>query len=355
MKKVDSVKIAIVASLWIALCLSGCKQGSQRKEYPQSDSPQGTKSQLIPINVQVESIDEYYGGAVTGSGVPKESFRTPVDSTDALSDDIISTFKSIPSASMRTRVTMKANIRFRLLAYKGDVVSTANYAGQCDYMTNDSGIATPQTNPFMLKPGTYKFVLYSLETSAAIPAFDGKSATTVSVANEVDFSTCILDNKVVAADASGSFTLTGVIFNRQCAQLEIVVSLIDLANITSCEAKVSGMNNAPATWTVGKPDISVTGSAGSATLSFPSLNKPTITSSVIKILPMASQSITVTIPTLRANNSINYGKKMSFSIPARTFVKGGNYRITITFDTSYVFACGYTWKKTNLRDSSGNL
>lgn len=342
-------KIPSIIGVFCLLLLSGCERGFVTDE----NFPGVGSDELIPISVQVDGIEDFYGGAVTRGGVTEESFRQALDTLKDSGYDVVTTYETVqPEPSVQTRATL-ANVRFRLLAYKNSI-SAANYAGQCDYLTNGSGVAAAQTAIMKLKSGNYVFVCYSYGTNAALAAFNGASATTVSVANGQDFMTWKSSVVGVSMNAAGQYSLAGISFTRQCVQLDICVQATRFPssnNVTSCAATVSGLSNTPANWSIGAADISTTGTSGTINISWPAINSATVYSNKAIILPASNRQVTVKLTTFRANNNINYDNKVSVTTAARQFVKGGYYRISLKVESNSIPACNYNWAKTNLKSS----
>ena len=345
------IKTKISGSIWLfcLLLLSGCERG-----FDSEDSlPDAGSDELIPISVQVDGIENFYGGAVTRGGITEESFRQALDTLKDSGYDVVTTYEAVqPEPSVQTRAVL-ANVRFRLLAYKNSI-STANYVGQCDYLTNGSGVAVAQTATMALKAGDYVFVCYSYGTNAALAAFNGSSATTVSVANGQDFMTWKSATLSVTNNAAGQYSLSGVVFTRLCSQMEICVKATGFPssnNVTSCAATLSGLSNTPTQWTIGATDIPTTGTSGSVNITWPSINSATVYSNKVIILPASNRQVTVKLTTLRANNNTNYDNKVSVTTAARVFAKGGSYRITLKVEPNSIAGCNYNWAKANLLSS----
>lgn len=343
-------KIPNNIGVFCLLLLSGCERGSVTDE---NFSGVGS-DELIPISVQVDGIEDFYGGAVTRGGVTEESFRQALDTLKDSGYDVVTTYETVqPEPSVQTRATL-ANVRFRLLAYKNSI-SAANYAGQCDYLTNGSGVAAAQTATLKVPQGNYVFVCYSYGTNAALAAFNGASATTIPVANGQDFMTWKSATVSVMPDISTEqYSLSGITFTRQCSQLDICVMATGFPisnNVTSCVATVSGLSNSPENWSIGASDISTTGTSGTINISWPSINSSTVYSNKAIILPASNRQVTVKLTTLRASNNTNYDNKVSVTTAARQFVKGGYYRITLKVEPNSIPACSYNWAKANLKSS----
>lgn len=349
--KIASVVRSLLMSVWMVSVLCGCENESAFSEI--EVNPGEESSEPIPISVSVSSIEEYYGGAVTRGGSTSESIRQPLDSLVDSGYDIVTTYESLPADNrVQTRATM-ANMRFRVLAYKNNSVTSANFVGQCQFQTNGSGIATSMQGAWLILPGTYTFVCYSNGTNDDIPVFSG-SDTSLSISQNTDFMTCTKANVAVKIDASGKFTLSGIQFNRMMAQLDIWVQTKGFPsnnNISSCAATVTGLSNT-ASWGIGTADLTVAGTSGSASFTFPSVNNADIHSTSIRVFPQSSRSLYVTLPTLRVNNGGNYDNKVTnVAAPNRQFVRSGNYRITLKVEPNSIPACANNWAKANL---SGN-
>lgn len=341
-------KISALVWLYSVLLLSGCERGFNTDEaFPKVDS-----DELIPISVQVDGIENFYGGAVTRGGITNESFRQALDTLKDSGYDVVTTYETVqPEPLVQTRAVL-ANVQFRLLAYKSSI-STANYVGQCDYLTNGSGVAVAQTATLKLLPGSYVFVCYSYGTNKDLAAFNGASATTISVQNGDDFMTWTSGTVSVTPDSSGQFSLSGISFTRQCSQLEICVQATGFPNsnnVTACVAAVSGLSNTPANWSIGANDISIEGTSGSMEVRWTSLNSATVYSNKVIILPASSRQVTVKLTTLRINSK-DYDNKVSVKTAERQFVKGGSYRITLKVEPNSIPACNYNWAKANLKSS----
>lgn len=343
-------KLSAIVWSFCVLLVSGCERGFVTDE----NFPGVGSGELIPISVQVDGIEDFFGGAVTRGGVTKESFRQALDTLKDSGYDVVTTYETVqPEPSVQTRATL-ANVSFRLLAYKNSI-STANYAGQCDYLTNGSGVAAAQTPSLKVPPGKYVFVCYSYGTNAALAAFNGASESRLSIQSGQDFMTWKSAVISVIPDITkGQYSLSGITFTRQCSQLEICVEASGFPtsnNVTSCAANVYGLSNSPSTWVIGDSDISTSGTSGIVSITWPGINSPTVYSNKAIILPASNRQVTVTLTTFRANKNTNYDNKVSATTEARQFVKGGYYRITLKVEPNSIPACNYNWAKANLKSS----
>lgn len=343
-------KLSAIVWSFCVLLVSGCERGFVTDE----NFPGVGSGELIPISVQVDGIEDFYGGAVTRGGVTKESFRQALDTLKDSGYDVVTTYETVqPEPSVQTRATL-ANVSFRLLAYKNSI-STANYAGQCDYLTNGSGVAAAQTPSLKVPPGKYVFVCYSYGTNAALAAFNGASESRLSIQSGQDFMTWKSAVISVIPDITkGQYSLSGITFTRQCSQLEICVEASGFPksnNVTSCAANVYGLSNSPSTWVIGDSDISTSGTSGIVSITWPGINSPTVYSNKAIILPASNRTVSVGLTTFRANNNTNYDNKVLATTAERQFVKGGYYRITLKVESNSLPACGYSWARANLKSS----
>ena len=87
------IKTKISGSIWLfcLLLLSGCERG-----FDSEDSlPDAGSDELIPISVQVDGIENFYGGAVTRGGITEESFRQALDTLKDSGYDVVTTYEAV--------------------------------------------------------------------------------------------------------------------------------------------------------------------------------------------------------------------------------------------------------------------
>lgn len=337
--------------LLLAVLLTGCSNDMDT-EIMESPLPPVADTELIPIQAEVAGIEDFYGGSVTRSGERVVHYCQPLDSAVYTGYDIETTVESVsPDPLIQTRGAL-ANIRFRILAYKG-TVSTANYVGQGDYTTNGSGVASAVSGQALLLPqGTYTFVCYSFGTNAALAAFNGSSATTLSVSNGSDFMTYTKSGVVVSG---ASYTVSGISFVRQCARLELEVNTAGFENkiISACSASVSNLS-VSGSWTMGSTDtgnLSVSGSTGSSSFtSWSRLNSASITGQNI-VLPVANRALEIKLSATIGGTA--YTNK-TVSLASTTFTKGGDYKVTIKIKLDGIIVAGIVWAKSNLYNDSSD-
>ena len=352
-------------SLAFSLFAVSCTQDSDTfyPSSPEEEHPSVDESRMIPIQLSVDGVDQFYGGAVTRSGETVARLVQPLDSAYDTGYDVETTVESIPlENSVSTRANL-GNVQFRVVAYRTNASSAANYAGTAVYKTNGSGVAaivaktaTPvnSAGQWILGPGTYTFVCYSYGLNSAPAMLSGNWSTTVS--HNQDFMLCRKEGVVVAPDNKGEFTLGGISFTRQCALLQLAVTANDFSNNTvqQCAATVSNLNSNNITWNAGQAALSIGGTGGAVNFSWSSLNAATVNSNVYKVLPQSNRTLTIKLTTLRIGN-IQYNNRVTVNASGRQFAAGGNYKITVKITGNGITVGGATWAKGNVYRSGDNF
>ena len=199
----------VCLSLSLSIFAMGCSQDSDTfyPSVPDEEQPAVDESRMIPIQLSVDGVDQFYGGAVTRSGETVARLVQPLDSTYDTGYDVETTVESIPlENSVSTRAYL-GNVQFRVVAYRTNASSAANYAGTAVYKTNGSGVAaivaktaTPvnSAGQWILVPGTYTFVCYSYGLNSAPAMLSGNWSTSVS--HNQDFILSRKEGVVVAPD-----------------------------------------------------------------------------------------------------------------------------------------------------------
>ena len=347
----------------ILLTVTGCDREEDERFPSGHHDPIEGDGEMVPINVKVDGVDEFLGGAVTRSGEILTKIVQPLDSTYDSGYDVETTIESLlPVNPVQTRGNM-ANMQFRVVAYKNNSITAANYAGTAVYSTNASGIASIVANTatpaavsgqWVLRPGTYAFVFYSYGTNSAPAALSGNWSTTVT--HNQDFMLCQKTGVDVKADASGQCLLSGISFSRQCAQLQLCVVAKEFNNNTvqQCAATISGLSNGPVTWNASQPTLPVTGTSGTLNVAWTNPNATTVNSNVYKVLPQTSRTLTIKFTTLKIGNG-QMNNAITVSATNRIFSAAGNYKITVSIVPNYISVRSYKWARGNLYKSGSNF
>lgn len=342
--------------LFCFACLTGCdaEEESNECKYDYSGEP-------VAINASVDGIDDFFGGALTRTGETKITTVQPLDNTRDTGYHIETTVEALlPVHPVQTRGAL-TNVRFRLVAYKNNVISAANYAGTVVFSTNGSGTASvvsgtaspaSSAGKLILVPGTYAFVCYSFNQNSSNPAMlSGNISTTVN--HGQDFMVYKKTGVTVTADSSGEFTLGSINFSRLCARLQLVVTAEGFTNnkITTCAATLSNLSTNSASWSAGGTALSVSGSNGSLSVGWSSPNSSTVSSNYYTALPHSSRDVNIKFTSLTIDNA-SYGNKVSAKASGLAFGAGGNYKISVKVkQDGYIEVGGYKWAKGNLKSN----
>lgn len=333
------VSMAIVLGIFLFL-FNSCSQDNN-SSFGMDESAETYTGEAIPIVIGNVGIEYFGSSAVTRSGETKvmSAYREPLDDDY----DIISEVESFPESEQPvTRGNLGNTVRFRIVAYKNNAVSTANYVGQADYYINGTGgvpALVSGSKALLLRPGSYKFVCYSFNTNT-LATFNGTSATTVPVSHGQDFLSCVLDNVIVTIEDGGQFTLPTINFRRMCSQVQIIVNSANGENITACSARVTGLNSNQ-NYTVGTAELPATGTGGTVNVSWSSLPASIANSNFQCILPNSSRTITISLTFTIGGTA--YSNK-TFTLANRVFAGGSNYKVTVSVKKNYVIISGFNYK-----------
>ena len=96
-------------SLAFSLFAVSCTQDSDTfyPSSPEEEHPSVDESRMIPIQLSVDGVDQFYGGAVTRSGETVARLVQPLDSTYDTGYDVETTVESIPLENI---VSTRANL-----------------------------------------------------------------------------------------------------------------------------------------------------------------------------------------------------------------------------------------------------
>lgn len=345
---IHSWKLFSLVSLFCIPALVGCSQDADNlfPEVPETNEPGSNvdSNEPVAIGVSVDAVDEYFGGAVTRSGEVIERIVQPLDSTRDTGYDLVTTIETVPlSNPVQTRATL-SNIKFRVVAYSGTSTAQSNYKGTAVFETNGSGVATivdgtaepkSTSNQWILPPGTYSFVCYSLGTNTD----PGKltNNTSFNVSHNQDFMTCHKMNVTVTAGSDGQYMLKDISFVRQCAKLQIAFKSEAYTNntVTECAATVSNTSSNPLTWSTSQTALTNTSTGGTLDVAWSSPNATTVNSNTYYVLPQNSRTIGITFTTLKIGGT-SYNKTVTVSPTNRVFSAKGNYKISITLTSKKI-------------------
>lgn len=334
---------------WIVLLFtlpiwSGCNNEMDEK----GSSTEKYSGEPIPIQLFVKGIEN---GIDTRAAVNKMVFSQPLDKDYDTGYDLVTTVEATGIVQTRANSVL-ANVKYRLLAYKG-TISTANYAGQGNYVTDAMGVATAEGTQLYLPAGTYTFVCYSYNKNEVIAAFDG-TGTLLPVAQGDDFITCIQNNVTVEADATGEFILDNV-FTRHSTQVTLEVSAAGYANntINACAATMQTMNDNTLSWNFAtSTTLPNTGTSGSVDFVWTTLNDTVVTSTSRLVLPISQRNLSVALTSLTIGTDILANSTVDLSDVV--LQSGYNYKISIALERNFIPVGNFKWAKGNLYKSGAD-
>lgn len=338
--------------IWITLLSvlpmwTGCSNETDVMDTSSVPTIEKYDGEPIPISISVTSTGNYNGGVQTRSGAQKLVFSQPLNDKLDTGYDIVTTIE--PVKATETRATTKsvlAEKRFRLLAYRGTTISSANYAGQGDYETDENGKGTAVGEQLYLPTGPYTFLCYSYGKNEPIEAFD-EGSTIIKVLQGDDFMTC-RQSVVVEENADGNFVVNND-FVRQCAKVTLEVSTTGFPdnNIAVCAAKMNNLNDNTINWNFSSTTtLPVTGTSGSANFSWTALNDTLVTSEPQIIFPVSSRDLIVEMTNLKIGSDDIKGVVMRYS--GVEFSAACEYKVIIALERNYIPVGGYKWAKGNV-------
>lgn len=306
----------------------------------------------IPISISTGSIKS---GAQTRSGVEKLVYSQPLNTSFDTGYDIVTTIEPIAEVETRATTSALANAKYRLLAYRGAVISSSSFAGQGDYETNDTGKGTAIGAQLYLPAGSYTFLCYTLGTNNDIPAFNSAS-TLISVAQGEDFMTCIQRNITVEDEGDGRFTLNND-FVRQCSKITLEVSASGFPEneIKACAVSLKNINDNTVLWDFSTSDVLPnTGTSGNADFTWTTLNNAMINSEAQIVLPVSARNLSVEFTSLTIGAEVLDGT--TFSYPNTEFSAAGEYKVKVSIERNYIPVGSYKWAKGNVyKNADGNF
>lgn len=346
MKK--NIHIRTILSLFFALPLwMGCSNSTDEMGVivpPVTGDYSGD-----PIRVMVSAIGSgsFGSGTVTRSGNAKEFSVQPLDENFDTGYDIETTVEAMEQTFTRAKESLP-NVHYRVMAYRDNTITGANYAGYGDFSTDDAGIATSITGKELFLPaGMYKFVCYTFGDEN-LPEFDINAAS-VPVSHNQNFMTKILDNVNVQPDpTTGIFTMGELTFNCLCAQLQLEVSVDGFYNnsVTACAATVNSMNDNTVNWSYGDATLPTTGTSGSVDFVWSTVDDALVTSEQRVVLPCSERDITITFTDLKVGDvTIN---NAVVKVPAKQLAAAGNYKIAMHITRNYIEVGNAKWAKGNV-------
>lgn len=345
-KAIHIIKVFAFIALFLPAWF-GCSSDMEEVIPGTSETSGNYDGEPILIKAKVSAIQEFTSGVITRANLARQINVEPLDKTKDSGFDFVTTVKPISTAQTRANVNV-TDTRFRIVAYKNNAISVANFAGYGDYQIVGGVTSVLAGYELSIPAGTYLFVCYSYgEETTDMPVFD-PSVINVPVNQTQDFMIYTKSNVNVVPGNDGTFTVDNIQFARQCSQVSIEVIAEGFGDdaIKACKATLSNLNDNVVNWPLAGGMLPLTGTSGSVSYTWNTLNKDTIVSDKSIVLPLSPRNLTVTFTELEIG-------EYTFNDPTVTlanceFVAAGNYKLSIKVTRNYIEAGGYKWAKGNL-------
>lgn len=336
--------LCLILPLWC-----GCSNDMDTTDMSNSSSTRGNYSGTpIVVKAVVNGVENFNTDGTTRSVGSQETLVVPLNKEYDTGFDMAMTIEAVPSVQTRANVVLE-NTYFRIVAYKNNVMSVANYAGQGDFKTDAVGSTTAVAGRELFLPkGDYAFFCYSFGTDT-LPDFNSSSIS-IPIEHGADFMV-YKSNVNVEADAgtTGIFTFKNILFVRQCSRMQIIVTTDGFGNnkINACEATLSNLNDNSVNYDL-TSGLSNTGTSGSFgfTWDASALGDTIANSNKSYLLPATSRSFSIQFTELTFGTEKLKGA--TFTVLPQALVPGMDYRITMAISRNFIPVGGFKWAKGNL-------
>ncbi len=326
---------------------TGCSNDMEENVPGVPETEGNYDGEPILIKADVRGIQEFSSGVITrADGNQKIINVEPLDKTKDSGFDLVTTLEPLTGLQTRGNIPV-TDTRFRMVAYKNNTISAANYAGHGDYKI-EGGVTSVLTGYELLIPaGKYLFVCYSYGKVTDMPIFD-PTLITVPVVQSEDFMIYTKNDVNVAPNSDGTFTVDDIQFARQAAQVSVEVIAEGFGDnaIKVCKATVSNLNDESVIWPLKGDNLPLNGTSGSLNYTWSTLNKDTIVSDKAIVLPIAKRALTVKFTELEIDD-YQFNNAVA-TIEGCQFIAAGNYKLSIKLTRNYIEVGGVKWAKGNL-------
>lgn len=266
---------------------------------------------LVPVKVIMQGYQDLDDANPTTrsniEGNPSD-FQVFQQESDIPGYDIVTTIQKTSLQEVKTRASMEANSRFRMLIYD----ASGNQQSDCTYQVNGTSATLVTGTAPSLAPGSYKFVCYTNNTSTA------STTSPITVSNGEDFATFCVTKTISSTDNT-----VAVSFVRQICEFQITATASGFENntVTFEQAEVANLYTS-GTWNADFGSSDDTGLAVIGSTTFSCTNN-----TAYKGLPL-DRDMTINLKKLTIGG-VSKGDKV-VSVSTR-LAKGKRYMITISF------------------------
>lgn len=339
----------LMAIVYILL-LSSCQKDS------------GVDTGVAALNVALEAIDTDVVSTLklsSDSAQSASSSKTIQQTTVALGNEVTMVATLTPvdvSASIKGRLTasagktmatggttpvsgaLEAGVYYRLVVYDGDN----------NYVTDKVYIKGGDNNDvFYLEVGkTYTFVSFSINSKTTVPSVDTSKKLTAATVGNLDGNGALMYFMKKITLVKGENYL-GIKLKHVFSEITTTVDASALSgNIISCSAQVSPHHEKIAVQ-LANGTLLATGNAGSKSMSFPTLNAKTVTSTATKIALPATTTGAITLSSIQVGTIT----RSNLALKDLSIQPGVRYTLTLKLAAAGVNGIdigGYLWAPGNL-------
>lgn len=348
MKK--NISTILMSMLVILPLFVGCNNSEELEGTSGKGDYSGNPVQILVKVKGIQNPDEIN----TRSLSAKQFFVQPVDNEEDTGLEFETSIEVIKPVQTRATKEILKNIKFRMLAYKDDDITISNYVAQDDYITDESGNATPVSGAGMFLPkGDYTFVFYSYGSDADLDPFDGNNMLSVPVNQGDDFMIHTVKQEVVA-DVNGECILDNIMFTRQCSSIKMVITATGFpnCNIEHGAATVNNLNDPVLNWTFNSSAFPTTGTTGSANLIWNTLNTDAVASDSVMVFPISTRSLSIKFTSLKIGDAVLDNSVINV---IQGLEPGKYYNIKVNIARNYIPCGEEKWAKGNIYKEGSNF
>lgn len=286
------------------------------------EEPTITETGTDQINVQVivNGIDEDFDDNQTRLGEVEsmeQEFKLDEEHT------LVASISSETSSLTRAQTSLNQGIKYRVIAYRGNDISSESYVNSAEFVIGES-------NPdFLLPSGSYTFVCYSNNNNSS-PFFD-QNAITLPVEGGTDF---LYEKKTV--NISSDMTQFGITFKHSFTMANVTIDASATGKkISACKASIQG-SQYRARISLSDGSYVTEGNSVSTPFQFLSLNAGIITSENTIFISDQTRNTQLKIDRLQIDGGSSYENKI-FDL-GKSMKPGKRYNITFTVKKNQVIA-----------------
>ena len=245
--------------------------------------------------------------------------------------------------SPQAATELATGMKYRVIAFEQDNVTAAGYKSHADYAV---GTDEPVAGDLRVTSGsTYTFVCYSLNSSAALPAFDANNLNIAAAPSTNDLLYTKFNQNITQANKTLSFS-----FSHKFSQVTVIADATNLAqNITAISTTLSP--NYPASMALADGALTA-GTAAARSIPWGTVTAgETVTANACTVFTNSSTAISVNIPSVTIGTTTKTNLTATFG--ANAMQQGYKYTLRLRFKEYGIVLAGLTWAPGNLIYTEG--